>query len=142
MQRVWKKLILGAMLGLGVLAPAATMVVSEPVMAADCVETNLFGCVPTDEQGSGIKQLLSLVVTILLYGIGVAAVIGVVIAGILYLTSRDDVAQAEKAKKRLVEVVIGLVAWALLFTILQWLIPNFTESTLESSYVVTNSLLV
>ena len=65
-------------------------------------------------------------VNVLLYGIGAAAVIGVVIAGILYLTARDNEAQVAKAKTRLIEVAIGLVAWALLFTLLQWLIPNFT----------------
>lgn len=86
-------------------------------------------------------KLLSLVVTVLLYGIGAAAVIGVVIAGILYLTARDNEAQMAKAKTRLVEVAIGLIAWALLFTLLQWLIPNFTGDELESSRIVTDSIL-
>lgn len=135
-----KKLVIAAVMAVGVLVPVASVVVSEPVMA-DCVQTNLFGCVDVDEEGSGIKQLLSLIVTVLLYGIGAAAVVGVVWAGILYLTARDNEAQVAKAKTRLIEVAIGLIAWAMLFTILQWLIPNFTEDTLENSRIVTDSVL-
>lgn len=128
MQKRFKRFVTSVMVALGMLMPVMPVVVSAPVMACatDEIETNLFGCVPTDEDGSGIKQLLSLIVTVLLYGIGAAAVVGVVWAGILYLTARDNEAQAAKAKTRLVEVAIGLIAWAMLFTVLQWLIPNFT----------------
>lgn len=135
-----KKFAISVMVALGMLVPAMPVVASVPVMA-DTVDTNLFGLVDTDDKGSGIMRLLSLVVTVLLYGIGAAAVIGVVIAGILYLTARDNEAQMAKAKTRLVEVVIGLIAWALLFTLLQWLIPNFTGDELESSRIVTDSIL-
>ena len=135
-----KKLVIAVVMAVGVLVPVTSVVVSEPVMA-DCVQTNLFRCVEVDEEGSGIKQLLSLIVTVLLYGIGAAAVVGVVWAGILYLTARDNEAQVAKAKTRLIEVAIGLIAWAMLFSILQWLIPNFTEDTLENSRIVTDSVL-
>ncbi len=141
-----KKFVISVMVALGMLVPVMPVVASVPVMA-DCVDTNLFGnCsdgggINTDSQGGGIMKLLSLVVTVLLYGIGAAAVIGVVIAGILYLTARDNEAQMAKAKTRLVEVAIGLIAWALLFTLLQWLIPNFTGDELESSRIVTDSIL-
>lgn len=71
-----------------------------------------------------IGGILMLVLDILVYGLGVAAIIGVVIAGILYMTARDNEAQVTKAKTRLYEIVIGLVAWALMFTVLNWLIPG------------------
>jgi len=70
-----------------------------------------------------IQKLLELIVKILVYGLGAAAVIGVVVAGILYLTARDNEQQVVVAKKRLYDVVIGLVAWALLWTVLNWLLP-------------------
>ncbi len=133
MQKKFKQFVTSVMVALGMLMPVMPAVVSAPVMAAgaetgfaETVQTNLFGPVDTDADGSGIKRLLSLIVTVLLYGIGAAAVVGVVWAGILYLTARDNEAQAAKAKTRLVEVAIGLIAWAMLFTLLQWLIPNFT----------------
>lgn len=73
-----------------------------------------------------IEELLLLVVKILVYGLGVAAVIGVVWAGILYQTARDNEGQVAKAKTRLLEVVIGMVVWAVMFTALNWLIPGFS----------------
>lgn len=128
MQKKLKRFVASVMVALGMLIPVMP-VVSVPVMATGvaevtAVQTNLFNDVPED--GSGIMQLLNLVVKVLLYGIGAAAVIGVVWAGILYLTARDNEAQVAKAKTRLLEVSIGLIAWAMLFTILQWLIPTFT----------------
>lgn len=71
-----------------------------------------------------IEDLLKLVVNILVLGLGVAGVVGVVWAGILYLTARDNEQQAARAKTRLIEVAIGLVAWALMYTALQFLVPG------------------
>lgn len=72
----------------------------------------------------GIEEILNLVLNIIVYGLGVAAVIGVIIAGIMYMTARDSEAQVTKAKTRLYEVVIGLIAWALMYVVLKWLIPG------------------
>lgn len=128
MREKLRGILVAIAVAVGVLAPMVPVVVSTPVAAAnDCVDTNLFGCVQTDDEGGGIVRILKLVVSILLYGIGAAAVIGVVIAGILYLTARDNEAQVEKAKKFLFEIAIGLIAWAMLFTILHWLIPGFDD---------------
>ncbi len=72
----------------------------------------------------GVEGILKLILNILVYGLGVAAVLGVIIAGILYMTARDSEAQVAAAKKRLYEIVIGLIAWAVMFVILNWLIPG------------------
>lgn len=85
------------------------------------VETNIL------RSDLDIKGLLILILSILVYGLGAAAVIGVIWAGVLYLTARDNEQQVAKAKTRLFEVVIGVVAWAVLFSVLNWLIPNFTS---------------
>lgn len=71
-----------------------------------------------------IDKLLGLVVKILSYGLGAAAVIGVVVAGIMYLTARDNESQVAAAKQRLLNTVIGLVAWVVLFSVVSWLIPG------------------
>lgn len=72
----------------------------------------------------GINGLLSLVINILSYGLGAAAVIGVVVAGIMYLTARDNESQVAAAKQRLVNTVIGLIAWVVMFSVVNWLIPG------------------
>lgn len=79
-----------------------------------------------------IGDILNLILNIIVYGLGAAATIGVIIAGIQYLTARDSEAQVAAAKKRLVEVVIGLIAWAAMYTVLRLLIPNFDPSTIGS----------
>lgn len=68
--------------------------------------------------------LLRLILNILVYGLGIAAVIGVVVAGIMYMTARDNEQQVAKAKTRLTWVVGGLVAWAVMFGVANWLIPG------------------
>lgn len=91
------------------------MVVSAQMFA---VETNIL---PADMD---IEGLLKLVLNILIYGIGVAATVGVVIAGIQYLTAKDNPSQVAAAKTRLFNVALGLVAWAVMFALLNWLIPG------------------
>lgn len=71
-----------------------------------------------------IEDILKLVLNILVYGLGAAVVLGVIIAGIMYMTARDNEAQVAKAKTRLFEVVIGLIAWAVMFAVLNWLVPG------------------
>lgn len=96
----------------------ASLVTAGPVYA-DAPDTNVLKNV------DGIDGLLKLVVNILLYGLGAAATLGVVIAGVLYLTARDNPQQVARAKMRLIEISIGLAAWAMLFMILKFLIPGF-----------------
>lgn len=88
------------------------------ILATEQVKTNIL------PEGLDINGILKLVLNILVYGIGVAAVIGVVIAGIMYLTARDSEAQVAAAKKRLYEVVLGLVLWVAMWSLLRWLVPG------------------
>jgi len=76
------------------------------------------------DENLGIGGLLGLVVKILSYGLGAAAVIGVVVAGIMYLTARDNESQVAAAKQRLLNTVIGLIAWVVMFSVVNWLIPG------------------
>lgn len=94
------------------------------LLADVSVETNIL---PADMDIGGI---LSLILKIVIYGLGAAATIGVIVAGVQYMTARDNEAQVATAKRRLVEVVIGLIAWAAMFVVLQLLIPGFDPSKL------------
>ncbi len=78
-----------------------------------------------------IAGLLLLILKILVYGLGAAATVGVVIAGIQYMTARDNESQVAAAKQRLLNIVIGLVAWAVMWTVMNWLIPG--GMTLDTS---------
>ena len=77
-----------------------------------------------DSKGAGVYEILLIVLNILTGLVGVLGVLGIVISGITYLTSRDNVEQATKAKKRIVQIIIGLAIYAALYVGLQWLIPG------------------
>lgn len=100
---------------------------------AETVDTNIIGGGEVEvSDGQGIYAILRLIVTILTYGLGVAATIGVVIAGVMYLTAKDSPDKVAAAKKRLIEVVLGLVAWAMMAAVLNWLIPGGVNLNSES----------
>ena len=100
---------------------------------AETVDTSIIGGGSVEVSGAqGIYTILKLVVTILTYGLGVAATIGVVIAGVMYLTAKDSPDKVAAAKKRLIEVVLGLVAWAMMAAVLNWLIPGGVNLNSES----------
>ena len=85
------------------------------------VKTALFGGGCWDK---GIEGVLELILTILTGGVVIAAIIGIVLSGVQYMSSGGDTAMITKAKKRLSNVVIGLVAYGLLYAFLEWLIPG------------------
>lgn len=94
------------------------------------VETNILPSTNSKGEPFSIGDILNLALNIVIYGLGAAATIGVIIAGIQYLTARDNEAQVAAAKKRLVEVVIGLIAWAAMYTVMRLLIPGFDPTKL------------
>lgn len=89
-----------------------------------CFDTLMFGKVCDDCHGQAIFKLIATGIQVLTAGIFVLATIGFIWAGVLYLTARDDEAQVAKAKKRMFEVVIGLVIYSFMFIIGNLLIPG------------------
>ena len=56
--------------------------------------------------------------------VGVIVVIMVTLAGIQYSAAADNPQGVQAAKKRIENVLIGLVAYIFLYAFLQWLIPG------------------
>ena len=82
--------------------------------------------------GKDIMDLPNLIIDILTAGVIVAATIGIIICGYTVLTARDDASKVEKAKRRLFEIVIGLVAWVLGAALIRFILPNADTASLES----------
>lgn len=123
-----KKLILGILVTIMMVIP---LMVAPSVHAATCgkdqVETSILlggGCQKISEDGDEIFKILNIALTTLTYVVGAAGTIGLVISGIQYMTSRDNAGQVAKAKMRILQIGIGLVAYALMFAFLSWLIPG------------------
>ncbi|MBQ6414119.1 hypothetical protein IJI28_00650 [Candidatus Saccharibacteria bacterium] len=107
--------------------------ISKSASATSCggVETSMVSC---DEGGSGgIFHLLSLFLDIFSIGIGITAVIGIAVAGTQYLTSKGDPTNTAKAKRRLYEIIIGVVCYVVLWAGLRWLLPNSSSSTVNNN---------
>ena len=97
---------------------------STNVFAASCsgTDTSIINC---DVGGDGgIFYILSLVLNILAIGIGIVGVIGITWAGIQYLTAGGDTSRTTKAKRRLLEIVIGLTCYTVFYVFMGWLMPN------------------
>ena len=89
-----------------------------------CIDTALFGKVCDYCDGGAIYKILGQCVEIITIAIGAAAVIGIIICGIMYITSAGDVAHQTKAKQRLYQIVIGILCYGIFFAFLEFLIPG------------------
>lgn len=110
----------------GVLAVAvAVPLFSTPVLAqcGGAKETAIIKCSEGAGEGA-IIYLLRYVIQLMTYGIGIVAVGGVILAGIMYASAGGSQEQIKKAKVMLFNIAIGLVAYAFMFAITNFLIPG------------------
>ena len=98
-----------------------------------------YNCSCDDSSGSSIADILNLVVDIMTIGIGILGLIGILIVGTQYLTAGGNEEKTKKAKRRMFEIVIGLVAYVVLYSFLRWLLPNFNGTNLPSSSSTQNT---
>ncbi|MBR2994681.1 hypothetical protein IKF32_02075 [Candidatus Saccharibacteria bacterium] len=112
-----------------------------PVFAeSTCVETALFGCVP-DENGDSIFRILNYIVDIMTIGIGILGIIGITIVGIQYLTAGGSEEKTRKAKRRMFEIIIGLIAYVVIYALLKWLMPSFGDNPLQNTSQIQETIL-
>ena len=101
---------------------------------SNCIDTAIFGQVCDNCNGSATMQILSYVVRLMTYGVGILAVIGITVFGIKYLTSRGDQNLALKARRHLFQVLLGLVSYVILVSAASWIFPgNLTTTMLGGS---------
>lgn len=98
--------------------------------ATECggVKTAIIKC-DQDNKGKQVQDnaiwgLLIMVINILTAGVGVLAVGGIIYGAILYTTAEDRADQVKKSTDIITNVVIGLVAFALMWSALNFLIPG------------------
>lgn len=87
-----------------------------------------FGCGAVDPKGGGsnnpIFRILLTVIAWLTAGVMVAVIGGIVYGGFLYLTAQDNASQTQKGIIVIVDSVIGLILFGLMWTILNFIIPG------------------
>ena len=94
-------------------------------VAADLYDGNIITGYDTDDSsGDGIYLILNIILTVLTFGVATAGILGLVITGVMYMTSQGDPERMRTAKLRIVEIVLGLIAYALIYAGLNWIIPS------------------
>lgn len=93
----------------------------------------------SDDSGNGITQMIRFVISVMTGAVVIAGTIGIIICGVMMITARDNEAQMTKARSRLIEIVIGIVAWALIAVLINFFIPR-TESQINTDLSVNTTL--
>ena len=109
------------------------------------LSTIFFGDIEDDGEGCGVFIVLNFILGILTFGVAIAALIGITIFGIIYITAKGNEAQTIKAKRRIVDIVIGLALYAALWAILNFLLPggslNNSGQCQKTSYDQTTNVI-
>ena len=114
----------GALVLMATIAIAFTTPVS-----AECgdVDTALINCSQTGGGGvenSGLWGILLIVINVMTAGVGVLALAGIVYGAVLYTSSGGSPEQIKKARTIFTNVVIGVLAFAGMYTLLQFIVPG------------------
>jgi hypothetical protein len=74
--------------------------------------------------GGGLFEVLNIFVNVLTVGVVIAATGGVIFAALRYTQARDNAESMAGAKKMIINIIIGLIVWAIFWVALQWLLPG------------------
>ena len=130
MKKVFFSILAVVMSGLMLATPVSAAKAGDPCTCSDGrsgtvpVDTSILTGCDCGGDGDSVMELLNLIVDILTIGIGILGVIGITVVGIQYLTAGGSEEKTRKAKRRMFEIVIGLVAYVLIYAALKWLMPN------------------
>ena len=123
-----KQTIILALLFIGI---GSTFTLSNVSAVESCggVPTSIIHC---DEKGgdnakvedTGVWGILKMVINIMTTGVGILAVGGIVYGSILYTSAGGSSDQTKKAIGIITNVVIGLIAYALMYAITNFLVPG------------------
>ena len=118
-----KKKILATLAIVGIVGIVG-VAVTQPTHALDAnILTNCAGQAE-GQDGEGIWCILNLVLTIMTFGVVTLATLGLIISGAQYITSADSPERMAKAKNRIINVIIGMAAYAVMWAALNWLLPG------------------
>jgi len=90
----------------------------------DAKSTCADGSKPDVVANTGVWGILLVAINILTAGIGIVAIGGIVYASILYTSAGGSQEQVKKAMGIITNVVIGVLAYALMYAVLNFLVPG------------------
>ena len=95
---------------------------------ADAVNKDTAVC---QSQGDSANTLILTIVNTLLFVVGIASVIVIIIGGVMYTTSAGDASSVSKAKNTILYAIIGVVVAFLAFAIVNWVVGTFSSSAAQ-----------
>ena len=103
----------------------AFIVVSPASAAKTCggADTAIISCSEGEGEGA-LWGLINLAITILTAGVGVLALAGIVYGAVLYTSAGGNPEQVKKAKGIFTNVAIGVIAFAGMYALLNFIIPG------------------
>jgi len=136
MKRTYKKALVG-LLAAPVLAFSALLVapVSPALAVCDTTSPSLSSgadCAqPTGATGTlfGTGSIFTTIVNILLFVIGIVAVIMLILGGIRYTVSGGEAKAVESAKNTILYAIIGIVVAFLAYAVVNWVLTSLTANT-------------
>lgn len=138
-----KKLLITFVVLIGFVGITSFLLTKPSLAASSCggVETSILDC--ESENNGAIREILWNILDILSVLIGIAGVIGIIVAGIQYMTAGSNEQQVKKSKRRLIEIVLGLAVYILSFAGLKWLgVQPVKDVDIESISVSSQNVSV
>ncbi len=101
------------------------------LMASSCngIDTMLVDC---GEDG-GISTIIKMVLNFLLGGVVTVATIGLIAVGVRYLAARDNEQQVAQAKRRALQIIIGLATATMLWVLVPLALPGMSEGGIDGT---------
>lgn len=121
-----RNLVTGALLLVPVIAlvPATTTLAQQ---SCGNVDTAIISCTQgggSKLENTGLWGILLIVVNIMTAGVGVLALAGIVYGAVIYTSAGGSPEQIKKARTIFTNVVIGVLAFAGMYTLLQFIVPG------------------
>ena len=109
-------------------------IIVAPPRKTECATIFLPWCKKAEDDGKGtINSIIRFVIGTITVGITVLGTIGIIYSGFLFMTARENQAQATKAKRRIIEIVIGLILWVLAAAIISFFLPSDSGEELNAT---------
>lgn len=127
-----KKLILGLIVVFSAVSLLA-FVAAPPLLAQVdpkaevCKGVSLTGGSCTATSGPSVQSVITDVINILSFAVGVIAIIMIIIGGIKYITANGDAGGVSSAKQTILGAIIGLVIVAMAQVIVRFVITSVTS---------------
>ena len=120
-------------------ATAPADVTVKPEREEKCATILYVFCESAENNGEQtIKDLIKFIISVISIGIGVLATIGIIICAYMIMTAKNNDAQVAKAKTRLLEIVIGVVVWAVGAGVILLLVPDEEAANFAEDAAVIN----